>query len=128
LLYAPLRMLRCVAARTVSGTIRQYERPVWQPLVDLVGLQLVEWFMWMHEIELADQSHLHAYKHVSTRRYLHLTEDGRAFVYRSEANYEEIALLQAIEDAFAGWEELLPEPADPDVVRRGLRRARGSCE
>ena len=42
------------AVRTLRGTLRQYERPVWQPLLDLVGEELVEWFMWMHEIELAD--------------------------------------------------------------------------
>jgi hypothetical protein len=113
--------------RTVHGTLRQYERPIWQPLLDLLGEDLVEWFMWMHEIELADHSALHAYKHVATRRYLHLTEDGRAFVYRSEDDYAEITLRAAIDDAFAGWERLLPEPTDPDALRAALRRARGAC-
>jgi hypothetical protein len=107
--------------------MRQGERPVWQPLVDLVGEHLAEWFMWMFEVELADQTPLHAYKHVSTRRYLHLTEDGRAFVYQPEADYAEIAPRQALRLVFAEWERLLPPPDDPGAVRDAVRRARGSC-
>jgi hypothetical protein len=113
--------------RTLHGTLRQCEQPVWQPLLDLVGAELAEWFMWMHEIELADGSAVHAYKHVATRRYFHLTEDGRAFFYRSEAKYTEVAPREAIDAAFAGWEELLPAPTDPDAVRAALRRARATC-
>jgi hypothetical protein len=93
--------------QTLHGTLRQYECPVWQPLLDLVGEELVEWFMWMHEIELADRSALHAYKHISTRRYLHLTEDGRAFVYQPEDDYVEIAPGKAMRQVFAGWERPL---------------------
>ena len=103
------------------------ERPVWQPLLDLIGVQLVEWFMWMFEIELADGTRVHAYKHVSTRRYFHLGEDGRAFAYRSEDRYAEISPHEAIDEAFTGWEGLLPQPSDPEVVRAALRRARGAC-
>jgi hypothetical protein len=114
------------AARTLHGTLRQYEQPLWQPLLDLVGAELAEWFMWMHEIELADESAVHAYKHVATRRYLHLTEDGRAFIYRSEAKYVEITPREAIDEAFDGWERLLPAPTDPDAVRAALRRARAA--
>ena len=116
-----------MAKRTVRGTLRQYERPVWQPLLDLVGDQLVEWFMWMHEVELADGTALHAYKHVSTRRYFHLSEDGRAFLYRSEARYAELTLLEPIEAAFFRWDELLPEPDDPGLVRTELHRVRAAC-
>jgi hypothetical protein len=113
-----------MAKRTQPGTIRQSEHPVWQPLLDLVGDHLVEWFMWMYEVELADQSAVHAYKHVATRRYFHLAEDGRAFEYRSEGSYAEISSREAIDEAFNGWEELLPEPRDPEAVRTALRRAR----
>jgi hypothetical protein len=115
-----------MARRTLPGTVRQYECPVWQPLVDLVSEVGAEWFMWMYEIELADGSPLHAYKHVATRQYLHLTEDGRAFVYRSPDNYEEITRRRAVREAVAGWEELLPQPDDPDAVREALRRACGA--
>jgi len=59
------------------------ERPNWDPLIDLVGLELVRWFMWMGQIELVDDTVMHAYKHVATRRYFHVAEDGRLFTYRS---------------------------------------------
>ena len=59
------------------------ERPNWEPLIDLVGLELVRWFMWMGQVELIDDTLVHAYKHVATRRYLHVGEDGRLFAYRS---------------------------------------------
>lgn len=67
--------------------------------------------MWIREIELADGSALHAYKHVSTRRYFHLTEDGRAFAYQPRARYTELTLARPFDAAFAGWDELLPAPA-----------------
>lgn len=104
--------------------MRESERPVWQPLLDLVGTPLVEWFMWMYEVELADQSRVHACKHVATRRYFHLSEDGRAFAYRSYARYAEISPCEAIDEAFSRWEDLLPQPRDPEAVRTALRRAR----
>ena len=116
-----------MADRTLPGSITQSEHPVWQPLLDLVGEDLTGWFMWMFEVELADRSPLHAYKHIATRRYLHLTEDGRAFAYRSEARYTEIAPRAALRGAFAEWEHLLPAPTDPEAVRAAIRRARGSC-
>ena len=83
--------------------------------------------MWMYEVELADHAPLHAYKHVSTRRYLHLTEDGRTFAYQSVGDYREIAPRVALREAFAEWEQLLPAPTDPEAVRAAIRRARGSC-
>ena len=116
-----------MAETTLPGTVRQGEWPVWQPLVDLVSEVVAEWFMWMYEIELADGSPLHAYKHVATRQYLHLTEGGRAFVYVSPETYLEIPPRRAVREAVAGWDELLPQPDDPDAVREALRRACGSA-
>ena len=86
------------------------ERPDWDPLIDLVGLELVRWFMWMGQIELVDGTIVHAYKHVATRRYLHIAEDGRLFTYHSPDTYREIGRAEAIEDAFCAWEQVLPEP------------------
>jgi hypothetical protein len=37
--------------------------------------------MWMFEAELENGVELHAYKHWDTRRYLHLDQGGRAYVY-----------------------------------------------
>jgi hypothetical protein len=116
-----------MAKRTLPGTMLESQRPVWQPLLDLVGEQLVDWFMWMFEVELADRSRVHAYKHVATRRYFHLGEDGRAFAYRSVGRYLEISPREAIDEAFTGWQDLLPQPEDPKLVRDALRRARRAC-
>jgi len=86
------------------------ERPNWDPLIDLVGLELVCWFMWMGQVELVDDTLVHAYKHVATRRYFHLGEDGRLFAYRSPETYLEIDRMAAIEEAFFEWDEVLPAP------------------
>ena len=59
----------------------QYSEPSWAPLRALVGAELAHWFMWMCEVELADGVQVQAYKHISTRRYLHLANDCRAFLY-----------------------------------------------
>jgi hypothetical protein len=99
------------------GELIQHERPVWEPLIELVGLDVVGGFMWMNELELDDGLEVHAYKNIATRRYLHLAVDGRAFRYRSPGRYEEITVRAALEEAFAGWEETLPPPSDPDAVR-----------
>lgn len=66
--------------RPRKGQVLQFERPVWEPLIELVA-ERVDEFMWMHEVELEDGTRLHAYKHRETRRYLHLDHGGRAFVF-----------------------------------------------
>jgi hypothetical protein len=86
------------------------ERPNWDPLIDLVGLELVRWFMWMSQIELVDDTLVHAYKHAATRGYLYVGEDGRLFALRSPDTYQEIDRAAAIEAAFADWERLIPAP------------------
>ena len=105
------------------GTVAQYDEPEWAPLESLVGLFLAGWFMWMHEIRLDDGAAVHAYKHIATRRYMHLAEDGRAFVYCSGGAYCEITPHRAIALAFAGWESLSCEPDDPEEIRAALRCA-----
>ena len=59
----------------------QGDSPVWEPLIEAVGERLVGTFMWMYEEEMADGTILHVYKHIHTRRYMHLATDGRAFAY-----------------------------------------------
>jgi hypothetical protein len=63
----------------LKGFLVQYERPHWEPLLAVLGERLTETFMWMHEGELSDGTRVHAYKHIHTRRYLHLGENGRAY-------------------------------------------------
>jgi hypothetical protein len=107
----------------ISGELGQCEEPDWQPLLDLVGVELVGWFMWMTEIELDDETRVHAYKHHCTRRYFHLGVDGRAYVYVPRGRYREIDRQEAIDVAFECWKRLCPEE-DHDDIRAGLRRAR----
>ena len=77
-------MPRTLTGRSISS------QPNWKPLLDLIGLELVDWFMWMFAIELSDGARVHAYKHRTTRRYFHLGEDGRAFAYIPRYSYLEV--------------------------------------
>jgi hypothetical protein len=90
------------SAGRISGALVQYDIPRWEPLYDLVGVDLADWFMWMCEI----------------------AEDGRVFAYTRGGCYTEIHPRHAIDAVFDGWEQLRPEPEDPAAVRDALRRAR----
>src|SRR6186713_620072 len=46
--------------------------------------------MWMGTVRLTDGTRLQMYKHYWTRGYLHLAEDGRAFVFVPKTRYEEV--------------------------------------
>jgi hypothetical protein len=107
------------------GEMAHHERPVWQPLIELLGLELVDdGFMWMGGIELDDGLEVHAYKHFSTRHYLHLGVDGRVFAYHSPGLYEEIGLGEALAEVFTRWETASPGLQHPDAVRALLERHR----
>ncbi len=80
----------------LGGTMLDSDKPDWAPLQDLVGLELAGRFMWMYAVGLADRSRLHAYKDHMTRRYLHLAEDGRAFLYVPSGMYREVDRETAI--------------------------------
>jgi hypothetical protein len=105
------------------GEVTQFERPVWEPLIELVGLAVVDGFMWMNEVVLDDGLEVHAYKSIATRRYLHLAIDGRVFRYRSPGRYVQITPREAVEEVFTDWEETLPAPRDPAAVRALLARS-----
>ena len=69
-----------MAQRRRRGEVVSWDEPVWEPLEKLLGIY-VGYFMWMHAVTLKDGTRIHAYKHWVTRRYLHLSDDGRTFVY-----------------------------------------------
>ena len=80
--------------------------------------------MWMHENRLADGSALHADKHIHTRRYLYLTEDGRAFEYAPCGTYVQTRMDYAIEEALCLWWTLAGWDAeDAAAVREAIVRA-----
>jgi hypothetical protein len=114
--------------RTISGLPTGTREPDWQPLIALIGLELVDWFMWMCQLELADGAVVNAYKHWSTRRYLHLAGDGRAFAHIGHDRYLQATLEQALEEAFFQWDQVLPSPEPDDVAALDavLRRTRSA--
>jgi hypothetical protein len=118
--------------RNFAGEVRQYSKPDWTALEDLIGIELAGWFMWMHEIELDDGAAVHAYKHKWTRRYLHLSEDGRAFLFVDRGRYRRIDQHDAITGVFNGWlGEETDDGCKPTYIERlafevALRRARRS--
>ena len=110
--------------RSVAGSLVQYERPNWKPLL-LVAPDIVGAFMWMHEVGLADGVHVHAFKHRITRRYLHLTEDGWAYGFRPPNRYVRVPIADLLEEALGPlWE--LPLATDDELAAstRALEQAR----
>jgi hypothetical protein len=63
--------------------------PEWEPLLNFAPDHVVD-FMWMYAAELSDGTRLQAYKHSWTRDYLHLDDEGRAFIYVGRDRYEEV--------------------------------------
>lgn len=63
--------------------------PEWEPLLNFAPDHVGD-FMWMETVQLTDGTRLQVYKHYWTRRYLHLSEDGRTFVFVPKTRYEEV--------------------------------------
>ena len=111
---------------SITGFVIEERAPDFAPLESVVGAGLAIWFMWMFEVELDDGRHLHVYKHLVTRRYLHLSRAGEAFEFRNLNNgtYCQIALATAIVRAFWGWEQHAPSNAEVESLVRAVRSAR----
>lgn len=110
------------------ASVVQYDCPVWGPLEAAVGTRLAEGFMWMHEARLAGGATMHAYKHIHTRRYLHLSADGRrAFEYAPCGDYVPLRLDDAIEAALCTWWLLAGwEPEDREAILDAVLRAQAA--
>lgn len=89
----------------LEGHVHQAELPLWDPLFELVGEQLGSRFMWMFEVRIGDRA-VHAYKHVRTRRYLHVQPGGVVFDYTAQGRYRPIDPALAVECALAPWARL----------------------
>ncbi|HET9592085.1 MAG TPA: hypothetical protein VFP17_04145 [Solirubrobacterales bacterium] len=63
--------------------------PEWEPLLNFAPDHVGD-FMWMYGIQLTDGTRVQAYKHYWNRNYLHLDDEGRAFVYVGKQRYEEV--------------------------------------
>lgn len=77
------------ARRAIRGRILKVDAPEWEPLLNLAPDHVVD-FMWMGAVLLADGTRIQVYKHYWTRDYLHLANDGRAFVFVPKTRYEEV--------------------------------------
>ena len=97
--------------------------PVWQPLLDAVGEHLTGTFMWMYSSRLESGRTVHAYKHIITRAYLFLDEDGRAWQWTPCNRYAPQRLDWAIEAALCQW-WLLTDYTETDAaaIRAALDR------
>jgi len=75
--------------KAIRGRILKVDAPEWEPLLNLAPDHVGD-FMWMGTVRLTDGTRLQMYKHYWTRNYLHLSEDGRAFVFVPKTRYEEV--------------------------------------
>lgn len=87
--------------RTYTGEATQGSNPNWTPLLELVGEDVTGDFMWMFEVKLSTGVHVQAYKHVDTRRYIHLDARGRAYAYQWNARYRRVSAVDVLTEVFA---------------------------
>jgi hypothetical protein len=71
------------------GRMLPVDTPEWEPLLNFAPDHVAD-FMWMGTVRLTDGTRLQVYKHYWTRDYLHLSEDGRTFVFVPKTRYEEV--------------------------------------
>lgn len=105
--------------KAFSGAeVTKTDKPDWAPLEAVVGTRLAAWFMWVHEVSLDAECRIQAYKHVATRRYLHVACDGRTFLLRADGRYETTDLARAVLFAFSGWKAANPSFDDQQALDR----------
>lgn len=86
---------------TLRGSVLHGNKPNWEPLLHLVGEPVVRDFMWMFEVELTNGTRLQAYKHIDTRRYIHLDPDCQAFAYVEPDRYRVYPTAEILAEVFA---------------------------
>jgi hypothetical protein len=81
--------------RTPEAVTAEAQEDIWGPLERLVGPAKCAQFMYM-----GTTGGLSLYKHVNTRRYLNISEDGRTWKYTG-SNYQPQDSKEAVEYAFS---------------------------
>lgn len=109
-----------------SGGVRE-DDPDWAPLLQVVGVPLASWFMWMFATQHPDGPVVHAYKHTTTRNYLFLDGAGRAYRDDGCGGHTAQPTSVAVACAFAGWERGAPSEVEVSALRAALRVARGGA-
>lgn len=82
--------------KPIQATWEIPDEPDWGPLIHHVGPLLARWFMYLGGGRLPDGAFVHAYKHVITRRYVHIHDDGRCFVYQEGRKFLEVPRRRAV--------------------------------
>jgi hypothetical protein len=116
----------------ILGVMLQGGSPDWAPLIAAVGEEVTAGFMWMFEVATSDRRRLHAYKHIVTRRYVHLDENGNAFYFADvdDHTYRPIALDRILHAVLSPWwKEGLSggPPGAMAAAMRAVRRARAAA-
>ncbi len=75
--------------KPIRGKTLRVDAPEWEPLLNLAPDHIGD-FMWMGTVQLIDGTRIQVYKHYWTRNYLHLSENGRAFVFVPKTRYREV--------------------------------------
>ena len=63
--------------------------------------------MWMFEVELENGTRVQAYKHIHTRRYAHLDQDGVGYVYEHPDRYAVVETPSLLRGVFSSMGGLL---------------------
>ncbi|HWO84705.1 MAG TPA: hypothetical protein VNM38_13080 [Solirubrobacterales bacterium] len=118
------------ARQAIRGRILKVDAPEWEPLLNLAPDHVVD-FMWMGAALLADGTRIQVYKHYWTRDYLHLADDGRAFVFVPKTRYEEVnppwllmRVLRKMPDPEGRWsvrQNIWPEEAKVTFARSATK-------
>lgn len=61
--------------------------PKWKPLEDKIGPGCAD-YMYVAGYQLEDGTVIHAYKHIDTRKYVNLSDDGREWLYVDDGYHE----------------------------------------
>ncbi len=73
--------------------------PHWSPLEEAIGLDHCRDFMYMGFGQGTDGTAVYLYKHSIIRRYINLSDDGRAWKYEGNEAYTEVDRTDAVREA-----------------------------
>lgn len=116
--------------RTIRGVFAHCDTPDWKPLENTVGYDVAADFMWMNEVTLDDGRALQAYKHIYTRRYVHLDADGEALVYHARERYRPYPVADVLAAVFAPMSDGLWGVSEDQIERSwaAVDRLRDACD
>jgi len=78
------------------------DRPLWDPLLKVLSEKRVVQFMFMGEVLCESGTRIFLYKHIWSRRYINLDQQGQAYQFRTSeqgSHYVPVELLGAIRRA-----------------------------